>query len=46
LGAESRNDFIHEMKVALKELRETSMCLKIIQRKPLVKNPDGVFKVF
>jgi four helix bundle protein len=29
-GAESRRDFIHKMKVALKELRETSINLKII----------------
>jgi four helix bundle protein len=32
LSAESRNDFIHKMKVALKELRETLNCLKIINR--------------
>ncbi len=30
VSAESRNDFIHKMKVALKELRETNNCLKII----------------
>ncbi len=29
-SAESRNDFIHKMKVALKELRETNNVLKII----------------
>ena len=29
-GAESRKDFIHKMKIALKELRETFVCLKII----------------
>ena len=32
-GAESRNDFIHKMKIALKELRETFNCLRIIKRK-------------
>lgn len=37
-SAESRKDFIHKMKVALKELRETYICLKIIKRKPLIKN--------
>lgn len=42
LGAESRNDFIHKMKVSLKELRETNVCLKIIQRKPLVKDPENL----
>lgn len=32
-GAESRNDFIHKMKVSLKELRETYNCLRLIKRK-------------
>ncbi|MBP9186549.1 MAG: four helix bundle protein [Bacteroidia bacterium] len=36
-GAESRNDFIHKMKLCLKELRETIVCLKIIARKPVIK---------
>ena len=36
-SAESRKDFIHKMKVALKELRETFVWLLIIQRKPLVE---------
>ena len=40
MGAESMNDFIHKMKVILKELRETFVCLKIIKRKPLVENLD------
>jgi four helix bundle protein len=35
-SAESRNDFIHKMKISLKELRETYVCLKIIYQKPLV----------
>lgn len=34
-SAESREDFLHKMKVCLKELRETMICLKIIVRKPL-----------
>ena len=34
-GAESRNDFIHKMKVCVKELRETMIWLKMIERKPL-----------
>ncbi len=29
--AESKNDFIHKMKIVLKELRETYVCLKINQ---------------
>ncbi|HEW78429.1 MAG TPA: four helix bundle protein [Phycisphaerales bacterium] len=36
-SAESRKDFIHKMKIALKELRETKVWLKIIQRKKLVE---------
>jgi four helix bundle protein len=32
-SAESRNDFIHKMKISVKELRETFNCLKIIYRK-------------
>ena len=38
-SAESRNDFIHKMKVALKELREARVWLQISQRKPLVQRP-------
>lgn len=43
MAAESRNDFIHKLKVILKELRETKVCLKIIQRKPLIE-PDTKFE--
>ena len=41
-SAESRKDFIHKMKIALKELRETFIALKIIKRKPLVKQSEKV----
>ena len=34
-AAESRKDFIHKMKIILKELRETYVCLKIIKRADL-----------
>ena len=34
-SAESRKDFIHKMKIALKELRETLIWLRIIRRKEL-----------
>ena len=37
-SAESRNDFIHKIKIVLKELRETRVWLKIIQRKSLLKS--------
>lgn len=36
MSAESRNDFVHKLKIILKELRETFVCIKIIKRKPLV----------
>lgn len=38
-SAESRKDFVHKLKVGLKELRESSTNMKIIKRKPLVENP-------
>jgi four helix bundle protein len=34
--AESRNDFIHKMKICLKELKESYIALQIIKRKPLI----------
>ena len=36
-SGESRKDFMHKMKVVLKELRETYICLKIIRRTKLYK---------
>lgn len=36
-SAESTNDFIHKLKIILKEIRESRICLKIIQKKPLLK---------
>jgi four helix bundle protein len=35
-SAESPVDFIHKLKIVLKELRESRVCLKIIIRKPLL----------
>ena len=37
-SAESRNDFIHKIKIVLKELRETNVWLNIIERKKLIKD--------
>ncbi|MEE9117197.1 MAG: four helix bundle protein [Calditrichia bacterium] len=42
-GAESRSDFIHKLKIALKELRETKVWLLIIIRAELIK-PDDKLK--
>lgn len=36
-SAESRSDFIHKMKVSLKELRETRIWLLMIKRTDLIK---------
>ena len=41
-GAESRKDFIHKLKVVLKELRESHVNLKIGQGIKLVKSVDQV----
>ena len=41
-AAESSRDFIHKLKICLKELRETHRWLKLIQRVPLVPKPEHV----
>ena len=38
--AESRRDFIHKMKIVLKELKETQVCLKIIEGKNYCKKKE------
>jgi four helix bundle protein len=43
-AAESSNDFIHKMKVCLKELRETSINLKIISKRRYITNIDFLEK--
>lgn len=37
-AAESSADFIHKIKLVLKEIRETRINLRIINEKPIVKN--------
>ena len=37
-SGESRRDFIHKIKVVLKELRETYVCLKIIKKAKLCES--------
>lgn len=44
-SAESRSDFIHKMRLSLKELRETQVWLLIIQRKGLIKQANMVLRV-
>lgn len=54
-SAESRRDFVHKMKICLKELRETLIWLRIIERKKLcpperlsdiVKECDELIAIF
>ncbi|MBK6998209.1 MAG: four helix bundle protein [Saprospiraceae bacterium] len=54
-AAESRPDFIHKMKIALKELRETMVNLKFILKRnffpearllPLLKENDELIAIF
>jgi four helix bundle protein len=44
-SAESKNDFVHKMKICLKELRETLVCLKIIFNRPLINPAEKVSPV-
>jgi four helix bundle protein len=39
-SSESRKDFIHKMRLPLKELRETNNCLRIIEKKNYLKDKD------
>jgi four helix bundle protein len=39
-SGESRKDFIHKIKIVLKELRESYICLKIISRSKLYKSEE------
>ncbi len=41
-AAESPADFIHKMKLVLKEIRETRISLRIINEKPVVRNEKCV----
>ena len=44
-SSESRKDFVHKMKVCLKELRETRVWLLIIERKGLIKPADRMVSI-
>jgi len=41
-SGESRKDFIHKIKLVLKELRESNICLKIIYRTKLYKTEERI----
>ncbi|MBL4604351.1 MAG: four helix bundle protein [Flavobacteriaceae bacterium] len=40
-GAESKKDFIHKMKICLKELRESQVNLQILEKSNLVKSKEA-----
>ena len=41
-AAESQNDFVHKMKVCLKELRESERGLRLIKKVPLIDDVEDV----
>ncbi len=43
-SGESRKDFIHKIKIVLKELRETYICLELIKRSHLLEDEIGIDK--
>jgi four helix bundle protein len=43
-SAESRKDFIHKMRVALKELRESRVCMKVIKKRKYLRLEDKIIK--
>ena len=44
-SAESKKDFIHKMKVCLKELRESYNCLRILERAKIYNDEQEVKEV-
>jgi four helix bundle protein len=38
-AAESPKDFIHKLRISLKELREAQRWIRLIEKVPLLKNP-------
>jgi len=41
-SAESKNDFLHKMKVCLKELRESHNCLRILYKAKIYKSDEQI----
>lgn len=44
-GAESKNDFLHKMKICLKELRESYNCLRILFKAKIYESEDQINKL-
>ena len=42
--AESRNDFIHKMKICLKELKESKICITIIEKRNYIDDNSQLLK--
>lgn len=45
-AAESRKDFIHKMRIILKELRETYICIEIIKETKLCRNAKKLDTIY
>jgi four helix bundle protein len=45
-AAESKNDFIHKLKVVLKELKESRTALKIIRKKEMIRPVSKLTNIF
>ena len=45
MGAESRKDFIHKLRLVIKELRESMVTIKILTRTSYLKADDPIAKV-
>lgn len=45
-GAESRDDFIHKMKLTLKELKETRSCQKLIRTIGMVPQNESLIELY
>lgn len=45
MSGESRRDFIHKLKIILKELRESYICLKIIEKTQLCSDEKAVQQI-
>jgi len=44
-AAESSKDFIHKLRISLKELRESHRWLRLIERVPLTERPESINEI-
>lgn len=44
-SAESANDFVHKMKICIKELRETMICMAIIIKKKILPHHESIARL-